>query len=322
MPLNLGFVGTGMIASIHLDNLSKMKDVKIVAVCDVVREKAIKIAQQFNATPYFDHYNMFEKERLDGCYVCVPPFAHSDIEVLAAKKRINLFIEKPVGLDLKKAKKIEKAIQKSGIIVSAGYVLRYLDTVRKAKQLLHGKKIALVYGRYFGGIVAVPWWTIKKKSGGQIVEQTSHIVDLARYLAGEMDSVYVQGFCGLNKKSNKYNIEDASVMNLHFRNGAIGSIISTCLLSGWLPELEIVTKDMQIQIQINPATVLKVTAKGKRREIKSKCNGYLLEDRIFIDAIKSGDDSKIRCNYSDALKTLSVTLVANESIQAGKIVYL
>lgn len=319
MPLRIGFVGSGTIARIHMKNLSEMEEVEIVSICDILLGRAEKEAKKFNAKVYCDYKKMFDEERLDGCYICVPPFAHSSIESLAAKKGINIFIEKPIGLNIDEAKDTEKTIKKNGIIVSVGYVFRYLDIVEKAKELLKGKEVALVCGKYFGGVAPVDWWTIKEKSGGQIVEQTTHIIDLSRYLVGEIDMIFAQGYKGTITHCN-YNINEASSMNLHFKNKAIGCINSTCLLSGWFPKLEIIVKNMRLKIY--SLDTLKIITNGKTETINSKIDGYWEEDVIFINSVKTKDDSEIKCNYSDALKTLIATLAANKSIESGEKIYL
>lgn len=319
MPLRIGVVGCGTIARIHMKNLSEMEEVEIVSICDILLERAEKEAKKFNAKVYYDYKKMFDEEKLDACYICVPPFAHSLIESLAAKKGINIFIEKPIGLNIDEAKNTEKIIKENGIIVSVGYVFRYLDIVEKAKELLKDQKVALVCGKYFGGVVPVDWWTIKEKSGGQIVEQTTHIIDLSRYLVGEIDMIFAQGHKHSMSNCN-YNINEASSINLHFKNKAIGCINSTCLLSGWFPKLEIITKDMHLKIY--SLDTLKIITNGKIETINSKVDGYWEEDVVFINSVKTKDDSKIKCNYSDALETLIATLAANKSIESGEKIYL
>ncbi len=319
MSLRIGFIGCGTIARIHMKNFLKMEDVEIVAVCDILLGRAEKEAKEFNAKAYSDYKKMFEKERLDACYICIPPFAHSSIESYAAERGINLFIEKPIGLNIDEAKNTEKIIKKKGIIVSVGYVFRYLDIVEKAKELLKGKKIALVCGKYFGGTTPVDWWTVKDKSGGQIVEQTTHIIDLSRYLVGEIDMIFAQGHKHSISNCN-YNINEASAINLHFKNEAIGCINSTCLLSDWFPKLEIIVKNMHLKIY--SLDTLKIITNSKTETIHSKIDGYWEEDVVFINSVKTKNNSRIKCNYSDALKTLNVTLAANKSIESREKVYL
>ena len=320
MAIKIGFIGVGGIAHSHLSRLSQIKEARIVALCDVVKQKAEESAKTYQAIAYTDYKEMLKREDLDAVFICLPPFAHGDIEIDLAQRGIPFFIEKPVNLYLKKAKKVEKIVKEKSLITSAGYVLRYMDIVEKAKDFLRGKKIALVLGRYFGEVPGggKGWYARKEKSGGQIVEQVTHIVDLMRYLAGEVDYLYAQGFRGLNKLEN-YNVEDASIVAFHFKNGAIGSLTSNWLLSGYQSILEIITKGIQVRYCV---TSLEIISKNKKEEFLVSNDYALLEDRIFLEAVKNNNPAKIKSDYRDALKTLEVTLAANESMEKKKIISL
>ena len=263
---------------------------------------------------------MLDKEELDAVFICVPPFAHGDIEIDVAKRGMPFFVEKPVNLSLEKAKEVEKTVKEKNLITSVGYCLRYMDIVERAKNFLQDKKIALVLGRYFGEVPGAGkgWYSKKEKSGGQIVEQATHIVDLMRYLAGDVDSVYGQGFSGINKFEN-YDVEDASIVSMHFDNGAIGSLTCNWLLSGYQPPLEIIAKGFQVQYSI---ASLKIITKNKKEEFFVSNNCSLLADQLFVEAVKNNDPAKIKSDYSDGLKSLEVTLAANESMEKKGVVKL
>jgi len=320
MAIKIGFIGVGGIAGSHLGNLSQIEEAKVIALCDVVKEKTEEVAKKYQATSYTDYKEMLEQEKLDAVFICVPPFAHGDIEVDVAKKGMPFFIEKPVNLSLEKAKEVERMVKEKNLITSVGYVFRYMDIVEKAKDFLQDKRIALVLGRYFGQVPGAGkgWYSKKEKSGGQIVEQATHIVDLMRYLAGDIDSLYGQGFKGINKFEN-YNVEDASIVSMHFNSGAIGSLTCNWLLSGYQPTLEIVTKGIQIQYSV---TSLKIITENKKEEFLVSNNYSLLEDQIFVEAVKNNDPAKIKSDYSDGLKSLEVTLAANESMEKKGVVSL
>ncbi|MEM0011140.1 MAG: Gfo/Idh/MocA family oxidoreductase, partial [Candidatus Bathyarchaeia archaeon] len=180
MKVKVGFLGCGGIAHAHMERLAKMDDVEMVAFCDVVKERAEGSAQRYGGRAYTDHHSMLENEELQALFVALPPFAHTDGEIIAAEKGIHLFIEKPIALTLEKAKEIDSAIKKNGVIASVGYHFRYMDTVEEAKQFVEGKTIGMVLGYWIGGFPGVYWWRKMDMSGGQIVEQTTHIFDLAR----------------------------------------------------------------------------------------------------------------------------------------------
>lgn len=133
MVLKVGFIGIGGIANSHLDHLIQIKGVKIAALCDVVKEKLGVAQKKYGGDIYTNYKEMLDKERLDCVYVCVPPFAHADIELDIAQRNIPFFVEKPVNLYLEKGREAEKVIKEKNLITSVGYVLRYMDIIEKAK---------------------------------------------------------------------------------------------------------------------------------------------------------------------------------------------
>ncbi|HLH74854.1 MAG TPA: Gfo/Idh/MocA family oxidoreductase, partial [Chloroflexota bacterium] len=102
--IRVGFVGTGNITRRHFGALGHLRDqAEVVAVCDVIEERAIAAAQPFDAKVYLSFPEMLAHERLDALYVCLPPDAHVDQELVAIERGIHLFVEKPLPLDLAKA---------------------------------------------------------------------------------------------------------------------------------------------------------------------------------------------------------------------------
>ncbi|MDW8367265.1 MAG: Gfo/Idh/MocA family oxidoreductase, partial [Abditibacteriales bacterium] len=91
MPIRIGFVGTGGIAGMHMNNLRQIEGVELVGFYDIVRERAEQWAQQFGGTAYGDYRTMLDKADLDAVYVCVPPHAHG-AELEVAKAGLPLFV--------------------------------------------------------------------------------------------------------------------------------------------------------------------------------------------------------------------------------------
>jgi len=148
--VRLGFVGTGGIANHHLGRLAEMEGVQIVALCDVVEDRVRESTAKWGGKPYTDYRTMIETEPLDGLYVCIPPFAHADAEILAAQKGVHLFVEKPVVLDLELGKRIRDVVEKAGIITSVGYGMRYSAAADAARSFLTGKKVDTALGSFTG----------------------------------------------------------------------------------------------------------------------------------------------------------------------------
>ncbi|HEX8835215.1 MAG TPA: Gfo/Idh/MocA family oxidoreductase, partial [Abditibacteriaceae bacterium] len=114
--MNIGFIGAGNVAQLHLQNLSKMKGVKISAICDIAPERAAKVAALYDANHYKDYQQMLKAEQLDACYVCVIPGAHGNIEIEIAEAKIPLYVETPSHLNLTTCQKVIDTLEKNNTI--------------------------------------------------------------------------------------------------------------------------------------------------------------------------------------------------------------
>ncbi|MCW8133544.1 MAG: Gfo/Idh/MocA family oxidoreductase [Planctomycetota bacterium] len=200
--VRVGFIGVGGVARwAHLGHLSKWEDVKLVSFCDVNKEGVEKAAAEYGAKAYTDAKAMLDHEDLDAVYVCVPPFAHADQELMVAARKKALFVEKPLSTTLEKAREIHEAVRKAKIVSAVGYNWRACEVTKKAQELIGTKPVSAAYGYWVGGMPGAAWWRQQKMSGGQLNEQTTHIVDIARYLiGGKVVKVYASGAKGIAGK--------------------------------------------------------------------------------------------------------------------------
>lgn len=315
MAVRIGFIGAGGIARLHMQNLSKMDDVEFVAFCDVAIERAKECANQYGGRAYDNHAQMFEKEELDAVYICIPPGAHTDQEVMAAKAKVHIFVEKPIALSLEVAQKALDAIVNAGVINSVGYHLRYFDTTDIVRERLSEQVIGMVVGYWMGGLPGTPWWRRMEQSGGQIVEQTTHIFDLARYIAGEVKYVCAAAALRALHDVPNLNVWDVGAVLLWFESGAVGCIANACMLKrSHRVGLDIFCRELIVE---HSGGVARFLYPGRVEEISATRNGHAYESEAFIKAVKEKSQSLIRCDYEDAVKTLAVTLAANESIEKG-----
>lgn len=316
MKLRIGFIGVGGIAETHLKNMQSNERVSIAAVCDIVQDRAEQAAAKYGAAPYTNYKEMLEKETLDALFVCVPPFAHIDIEETAAARGIHLFVEKPVGLDVEQARKKEKVIREAGIVTSSGYALRYISTVDKVKQYLEGKTIGMVHAYYMSGFVETPWWRDMAKSGGQLVEQATHIVDLMRYLVGDAAKVYAHMATRLLDDKPGLDIPDVTMVNVLFESGAIGQVSTCCIQPDHRLGIEIQGHDFRV---VYEGTTLTIVERSGTETFEHGARDIFKEqDDTFIRAILDKNPGLVRSNYSDALKTLELTVAANHSAESGR----
>lgn len=312
--VRVGFVGAGGIANVHLQHISKNEMARVTAICDIHEETALLKVQEYGGTAYTNVDDMLEKEALDALFISVPPFAHGEIEEKAARKGIHLMVEKPLGLDYQKTAKKAEIIKQSGIICGVGYCMRYLDTVAKAKEYLQDKKPAMVRGHYLSSFVSTPWYREWAKSGGQLVEQSTHIVDLARYLGGEIEQVYANMSLQVHHNVPNITIPDVTSVNFVYESGAIGHIDSTFAQFDHRTGIEIMGDDFRVVIDGGDLTIIE---KDSTTSFKSEVDFYEEQDRMFIKAIVKGDQNLLLSSFEDGLKTLAVTLAANQSHDKG-----
>ena len=313
--VRIGFIGCGGIATLHMNNLSRIEGVELVAFCDVDEGRANAAAEKFKGVAYTDHRAMLARERLDAVYICLPPNAHTDQEILAAQAGVAVFVEKPVARTLDKALEVREAIQKSGVINAVGYHFRYFDGTEIAQERLRGKTIGMVMGYWMGGLPGTYWWRRLEMSGGQIVEQTTHIFDLARYLVGEIVQVSAATALRALHDVPDLNVPDVGVVNVWFQNGAVGCIANTCLLKmGYTTGLHILTPDLIAEITWSG---VKLIEPYRTEEIRHQRNGHFYESVVFVEAVRTKNQALIRSDYADAVKTLAATLAALESADKG-----
>ena len=321
--LRVGFIGTGNIArGGHLPHLSRWDDVDLVAFCDVDEQAAGRALQEYGGVAYAEAEHMLDEAVLDAVYVCLPPFAHTNQELLAAERGVALFVEKPLAVDLAKAAEIDAAISKSGIVSAVGYNWRSTAITQTARERMAGKQVSAAFAYWIGGFPGVMWWRQQAQSGGQMNEQATHVVDIARHLIGARAvTVYAQGARGIGaKKWEQHDICDHIVATVTFDNGAVLCAGTGHLgPGGFRTGVDFLLDDLVVTHNNNELIVK--TPDGEDR-ISNANKPYEVEDRAFLDAVRSGDGDGVVCSYADAFETHRITMAINESVDSGQVVRL
>jgi len=313
--VRIGFIGCGGIANWHMGHLENIPEAHVTAVCDLIEERARKAAERFEATPYLDYRRMLEQEELDALYVCVPPYAHDGMELLAAEKGIHLFVEKPMALSMDYARSVAQAIAERNLISAVGFQLRYADIIPRVKAWIEMHDVGLFTAHRVAGMPLVWWWRRKELSGGQVVEQTIHQFDLLRDLFGEVEQVQALNRCGMMTDVENYDTDDGSCVLLRFRNGIIGTVASGCFTTfGGEHGMTVFARDARLEFG---GTSFRIREPNMTIECKAGNDHGQEEDETFVRAVLTGDPSEIRSPYADALRSLEVVLAVNESMEKG-----
>ena len=295
-----------------------MDNVEIVALVSSNKSKLVATGKKApGAKLYSSYIDMFQSpEELQAVFICVPPDSHENIEFLAAEKGIHLYVEKPIALSLQRAQEVEHAINKAGIITSVGYHERYSETIENIKKYISTRQTGLVTGKWLGDIPGAPWWRRKERSGGQLVEQSTHIFDLLRYFFGEAESVYSRAVTGIINDVPNYNLEDASSTIITFKNGVSASVLTGCYFDQGLIQngsgIQIYCKDSVIEYDWMKE--VRYISNGIVETASAPDNSHYKAASTFIQAIQTKNVNLIKSTYSDSIKTLALTLAANDSM--------
>ena len=186
-------VGAGAVAARHVRTLLAMDGVELAAVADPALERAKELAAEAGAPAYPNHMELLAAERLDAVYICVPPFAHGAPELAVIDAGLPMFVEKPVAIDQETAAGIAARLAGRPLVTCTGYHWRWLDIFDRAAELLADRPARLVQCSWLDKVPPPPWWLRRDGSGGQTIEQTTHVLDTARGLAGEVTEVHAFG---------------------------------------------------------------------------------------------------------------------------------
>jgi predicted dehydrogenase len=302
-------VGAGAVAARHARTLLAMDGVEVAGVADPALERARELADEVGTAAYPNHMELLDAGRLDALYICVPPFAHGPPELAAIAAGLPFFVEKPVAIDEPTATSIATRLAGRPLVTCTGYHWRWLDIFDRAAELLAARPARLVQCSWLDKVPPPTWWLRRDGSGGQTIEQTTHVLDVARGLAGEVTEVHAFAARAAAPPTEAAPIEavlpgtdipDVSVASLRFASGAVGTVASTCLL----PRLhragvQVVADGLSLELS---ETDLLVELDGRRTDYRADADARPRPDRDFVAAVRGGPD-RIRVPWAEAYRT-------------------
>ena len=294
-------VGTGGIAERHLEVLSVEPGVEIAGFVSGRFENARRAAGRWGGRPYQGIEELLHGEDIDAAWVTVPPHAHGEIERALVARRVPFFVEKPLSADRETARGIAAAISEADLVTAVGYQWRALDTLSTVREALSDRPPLLVLASWQGALPGPAWWRRREQSGGQMVEQATHLFDLARLLAGEARVLHAAEGAGQRSDAADADVPVASVATLRFEGGALGSFSATSLLSRTaFVGLQFFCEGLLVTVTREGVSY--EDSSGRRQEPTAN-DPIAATDRAFLQAVKEGDSTLVLSSYADAMKT-------------------
>jgi len=294
-------IGSGGIARRHIGVLVAEPEVELAGIVSPNPDRAAAVAHRWQRPVYDGVAELLGQESLDAAWICVPPGQHGEIESRLIERRIPFFVEKPLAADRRTGEEIGEALGRTGLIAAVGYHWRALDTIPEVRRTLAGRPARMVLGAWHDATPPPEWWRHQSSGGGQMVEQATHLVDLARLLAGEANVLAATATRYGQAAYPDADVADAGAALLRFDAGATGVFTATCLLGGVAAaQVQIVCEGLLITITQRSV----VYDWGReRREVLTGNDPFVDEDRAFLQAVQRNDPSLLVSSYADALLT-------------------
>lgn len=309
--VRVGLVGAGGVGARHARTLAGFPDVELAGVADVVPGAADALAAELGV-PALDDIDRLLAQRLDAVWLCVPPFAHGELELAAVRAGLPFFVEKPLATGVEVAEEVSRAVAAAGLPTATGYHWRHLDTVATAREVVAVHRPRLVDATWLDKVPPPAWWSRQERSGGQVVEQLTHVLDLARVLAGEV--VEVRSIAAPSTAEGR-DVDDATAALLTFDSGAVGTVTAACSLPGKLRAgLDVVCDGAAVELTETSLTV--TTAAGTDRR-EPQVDARTAVDRAFVDVLAGGAPTEGLVDHAEALRTHRVAVAIAESARTG-----
>lgn len=227
--INFALIGCGRIAQRHAEHINNSGN--LVAVCDIVEQKAGDLAKKYNAEAYDDIENMLNNKSLliDVVAICSPNGLHAEHSILALKAGYHVLCEKPMAISVSDCGNMIQEAEKANKRLFAIKQNRFNPPVAAVKEAIEGGKLGKIYSVQLScfwnrneDYYLNSWKGTNLMDGGTLFTQFSHFIDLLYWIIGDVRRAYA--LTGNFAHQNIIEFEDTGVVALEFYNGALGTI--------------------------------------------------------------------------------------------------
>jgi len=266
--INVGMIGAGFMGKAHsfgYQNCGPVWQSRCVPVMKCIaarREEAVKAAAaQYGWQEYSTNWRaMVKRDDIDLVDISTPNNVHVEQAVAAAEAGKDILCDKPLAMDLAGAKAMLAAVRKAGVKAMCGFTYRFAPAVRLARQMIEAGELGEIY--HMRAVYLQDWimdpefplvWRLQRKvaGSGSLGDLGAHIVDMARFLVGEIRSVSgtMETFIKqrpleeasvtskltdrkASARKGRVTVDDAVIWCARFANGALGTFEATRFAGG------------------------------------------------------------------------------------------
>tara|TARA_B110000495_G_C23033110_1_gene615948 strand:- start:324 stop:1352 length:1029 start_codon:yes stop_codon:yes gene_type:complete len=229
--MKVGIAGYGVVGKTRHSSILKNTDYQVVAISEKNKEQHQNIPASIEI--FEDYQSLINNADIDTIFISLPNQFAADASVLALKKGLNVFCEKPPSRTLNELQEVKNiSLQHPAQSLMYGFNHRFHSSVEKAKTIITnntlGRMVNLrgVYGKsQMISFSQTDWRTKREESGGGILlDQGIHMLDLMRYLSGES---FIEIFSFIDNAFWNFDVEDNAYVLMKSANGVVAQLHSS-----------------------------------------------------------------------------------------------
>lgn len=231
--IRMAIVGCGRISRNHFSSIEKHSgNLELAAICDVNEEILREYQCRYGVPGYSDLDQMLQKEQLDLVALCTPSGIHPEQTVIASRYHVHVMTEKPMATRWQDGVRMVRACDEAGVRLFVVKQNRRNSTLQLLKRAIDEKRFGRIHLVQLNVFWTRPqsyydqakWRGTWEFDGGAFMNQASHYVDLLDWLIGPVEKVQA-----MMSTTRDIEVEDTGVLNVKWRNGALGSMSVTML---------------------------------------------------------------------------------------------
>lgn len=288
--VRIGIVGAGFVAGRHVQALERVGGAVVVGVADTDPARAEALAAATGGAAVPDVEALLEDTTPDALIICTPPGERGAAEQLACSSGTPFLVEKPLGADLATAEQVAAAAAASGTLAVVGYHWRFLVGLERARDILRGQSPTLGQALWLDHAPGAGWWPWRSGSGGQVVEQATHVIDALQALVGDVE---VLGAAGARREHADGDVFEATAALLASPGGGL---VATLAASSLLPDkhrAEVQVTAERTTIELSERELFVVSADGDRWVEPETADPVARQDAAFLAAVEGEVDPRL-----------------------------
>jgi len=318
MTVKVGIIGAGYIGGVHARILAQDERVKLVGIADVLETRAQELAMIVGAQP-FPSAEALLAAGVDAVYVCTPNTMHLAPVLAALQAGVHVFSEKPMATSLAEARQILDATRAAKGLYQIGHNRRFAPVYKFAKQAIAAgfRPTSAHIKMNRGELKNPPWVSNRTITGGFLYETTVHLLDMARWLLGEVGEVECRA------RQSVYDEPDDFTMILSFGDNRYATFAS-CAHTTWAFPFEsielygdhaqIVTEEME-KVSYSTGLGQEIVRRDYFQLAVPQKWGYAEEDGLFIGSILEGRPPAVTA--ADGYKSIELVEACYRSARHG-----